>query len=66
MRCAASTENLDPEALTARARAIPPMAGHNLVDQVTTARPFRWHQNRVHPWSPEQRRISLEPRRIEF
>ena len=66
MRSAASTENLDPEALTARARAIPPMAGNNLVDQVTTAQPFRWHQNQVYPWSPEERESPWNPGRSGF
>ncbi|HSO71438.1 MAG TPA: carbamoyl-phosphate synthase domain-containing protein, partial [Thermodesulfobacteriota bacterium] len=61
MRSAASTETLDPEALTARARAIPPMAGNNLVDRVTTARPYRWHQARVHSWSPEEGKSPWKP-----
>lgn len=54
LRAAASTENLEPQVLAARARAIPPMAGRNLVDQVTTGQPYRWHGNRVHPWSPAE------------
>jgi carbamoyl-phosphate synthase small subunit len=61
MRSAASTETLDPEALTARAQAIPLMAGRNLVDLVTTAQPFRWQQNQVHPWSPEERKSPWNP-----
>ncbi len=61
MRSAASTENLDPEALTERARAIPPMAGQEFVDRVTTAQPFRWHQDQVHPWSPEERKSPWNP-----
>jgi carbamoyl-phosphate synthase small subunit len=54
MRAAASTETLDPEALTAKARAIPAMAGLSLVDQVTCARPFRWRQGCAAPLSPEE------------
>jgi carbamoyl-phosphate synthase small subunit len=54
MRAAASTEILDPEALVARARSIPPMAGLSLVDRVTCARPFRWREGRVLPLAPEE------------
>ncbi|MBI5585630.1 MAG: glutamine-hydrolyzing carbamoyl-phosphate synthase small subunit [Deltaproteobacteria bacterium] len=54
MRAAASTELLDPEALAARARSIPSMAGLSLVDRVTCTRPFRWRQGRVVPLSSEE------------
>jgi carbamoyl-phosphate synthase small subunit len=56
MRAAASTETLDPEALTAKARAIPAMAGLSLVDRVTCTRPFRWRQGCAAPLSPEETR----------
>ncbi len=54
MRAAASTEILDPEALTAQARALPSMAGLSLVDRVTCARPFRWHGGRALPLTAEE------------
>jgi carbamoyl-phosphate synthase small subunit len=37
-----STVDLDPESLKAKARAVPPMLGRNLVDQVTCRAPYRW------------------------
>lgn len=52
MRAAASTEILDPKALTAKARAIPSMAGLSLVDRVTCTRPFRWHRGQAIPLAP--------------
>jgi carbamoyl-phosphate synthase small subunit len=54
MRAAASTEILNPEALTAQARALPSMAGLSLVDRVTCDRPFRWHRGRALPLAPEE------------
>ncbi|MEW6185606.1 MAG: glutamine-hydrolyzing carbamoyl-phosphate synthase small subunit [Thermodesulfobacteriota bacterium] len=42
MRVAASTENLDPQALIEKARSIPPMLGLGLVDQVTTSQAYIW------------------------
>jgi carbamoyl-phosphate synthase small subunit len=40
MRCAVSTEDLDPESLVERAREAPSMAGADLARGVTTARPY--------------------------
>ena len=42
MRAALSTENLNPDALVAMARQSPPMAGRDLVKDVTTQQPLRW------------------------
>ncbi len=42
MRGMVSTRDLEPNSLIKRARAIPAMAGQNLVPQVTTPKPFFW------------------------
>jgi len=39
------------EELVARARALPSMAGRNLVDEVTCREPYRWDQGR--DWAPD-------------
>ena len=61
MRAAASTENLNAEALVGRARSLPSMTGLGLVDQVTSPRPYLWtegkplplHQGQLkNPWQP--------------
>ncbi len=39
------------EELVARARALPSMVGHNLVDEVTCREPYRWDQGR--DWAPD-------------
>lgn len=54
MRVVASTEQLQPEALIEKAKTIPAMLGLGLVDQVTTARPFLWSQDRKFPLSENQ------------
>jgi len=55
MRVVASTENLDPDILIKRAKAIPIMLGLGLVDQVTTDRPFLWSQEKKIPVPEDQR-----------
>ncbi|ACL05168.1 Carbamoyl phosphate synthetase, small subunit [Desulfatibacillum aliphaticivorans] len=47
MRAMISTRDLDPESLAAKARAIPSMAGSDLVTGVTTDRPYRWVDGKV-------------------
>ena len=47
MRAMISTQDLDPESLVAKARAIPSMAGSDLVTGVTTAQPYRWVDGKV-------------------
>lgn len=47
MRAMISTQDLDPESLAAKARAIPSMAGSDLVTGVTTDKPYRWVDGRV-------------------
>ena len=56
MRVTASTEQLLPEALIEKAKAIPAMLGLGLVDQVTTNRPFLWSQEKKFPVSEDQRK----------
>ena len=46
MRAMISTEELDPGALVNKARALPNMAGLDLVKTVTFGRPYRWRNNR--------------------
>lgn len=41
-----STRDLDPASLVARAKAVPPMVGCDLVHQVTTRFPYFWRDNR--------------------
>ena len=50
MRAALSTENMDPEGLVAIARQSPPMAGRDLVREVTTRQPLLWRTG--HPSEP--------------
>ncbi len=42
LRAVISTLDLDPASLVAKARAVPPMEGRNLAEQVSTKRPFFW------------------------
>ena len=42
MRGCISTRASDPKQVVAKARELPPMQGLNLVDEVTTARPYFW------------------------
>ncbi len=46
MRAIASTIDLDPQSLSARAAKIPPMVGQDLVRHVATKRPYFWKNNR--------------------
>ena len=46
MRAIISTEDLDPDSLTAKANAIPSMAGQDLARIVTTADPYFWRSGR--------------------
>jgi len=39
-----STEDLDPERLAARARALPGLVGRDLVSEVTVAEPYAWNE----------------------
>ncbi|WP_320043417.1 glutamine-hydrolyzing carbamoyl-phosphate synthase small subunit [uncultured Desulfobacter sp.] len=45
MRAMISTTDLDPESLVARAKQIPSMEGSNLVEYVTTKKPYFWKDN---------------------
>jgi carbamoyl-phosphate synthase small subunit len=45
MRAVISTSDLDPESLTKKARQIPPMQGSDLVEKVTTKKPYFWKYN---------------------
>jgi carbamoyl-phosphate synthase small subunit len=45
MRAMISTRELNPEALVAKARALPDMAGLDLARTVTTGKPYRWLNN---------------------
>lgn len=49
MRAVISTFELDPEALVAKARALPSMVGQDLARSVTTTGPYRWEQDMVQP-----------------
>jgi carbamoyl-phosphate synthase small subunit len=43
----------DPEVLRARARALPSMAGRNLVDGVTCSAPYRWTEGKTWGGAPK-------------
>jgi carbamoyl-phosphate synthase small subunit len=43
-----STEDLDPERLAERARALPSLVGRDLVSEVTVERPYGWNES---PWT---------------
>ncbi len=45
MRAVISTSDLNPESLVAKARLIPSMAGSDLVQYVTTKKPYFWKYN---------------------
>jgi carbamoyl-phosphate synthase small subunit len=49
MRAVISTLELDPGALTAKARSLPSMAGLDLAKTVTSNQPYRWRDNRPEP-----------------
>lgn len=53
MRAIVSTEDLNPESLVARARAIPPMTGLDLTRVVTAETAFYWHKDRPEPIDPQ-------------
>lgn len=53
MRAIVSTEDLNPESLVARARAIPPMTGLDLTRVVTAETAFYWRKNRPEPIDPQ-------------
>ncbi|MEE8399438.1 MAG: glutamine-hydrolyzing carbamoyl-phosphate synthase small subunit, partial [Desulfobacterales bacterium] len=55
MRAYLSTEELDPSALVDRARSIPPMAGRDLVKEVTTVEPYAWDRDRPHYYPADAR-----------
>jgi carbamoyl-phosphate synthase small subunit len=42
MKCVASTEDLDRDALVAKAKASPGLVGRDLVSEVTTSQPYVW------------------------
>lgn len=48
MRGYISTKELDPKKLVERAREIKPMQGLNLVDEVTTQKPYKWENGPVY------------------
>ena len=49
MRAAISTSELDPEALVAKARTLPSMAGLDLAKTVTSNQPYRWRDDQPQP-----------------
>ena len=53
LRAVISTEDVPLEELVARARAIPEMAGQDLVQQVTTPVPYRWVDDKPAPCNME-------------
>lgn len=46
MRAIISTEDIDPDMLVEKAKKLPPMAGQDLVKEVTTDVPYRWVNNK--------------------
>jgi len=50
MRAALSTRDLDPDSLVEKARSSPPMAGQDLVMDVTCKGPMLWRNGRAVPW----------------
>jgi len=46
MRAVISTEDLDPDSLVKKARAIPAMEGRDLVQEVSTTLPYRWENGK--------------------
>ncbi|MCF8024220.1 MAG: glutamine-hydrolyzing carbamoyl-phosphate synthase small subunit [Desulfobacteraceae bacterium] len=54
MRAFLSTEDFDPESLSARAGQIPPMVGRDLVQYVTTKTPCFWKDNRPQPYRTDR------------
>jgi carbamoyl-phosphate synthase small subunit len=54
LRAVISTRELNPEALVAKANALPSMAGLDLAKTVTNPRPFRWTDQGVEPIDPAQ------------
>lgn len=49
MRAFISTSELDPDKLVQKARELPSMAGLDLAQTVTSAQPYRWHDDAPHP-----------------
>lgn len=54
MRCMISTRDLDPESLTAKARALPGMEGQNLVPFVAPKAPYVFLKNAVQTVTPDK------------
>ena len=63
-----STEDLDAESLKAKARAIPSMAGQDLVQEVTCAAPYEWSETWPAQWNrmPEGDRKPLRIVAMDF
>jgi len=63
MRGVIGTGAVDPEALVAKARAIPKMEGTDLVKDVTCDRAFEWRERATASGQAEQREFGLAPER---
>ena len=63
MRGVIGTGPVDPEALVARARAIPKMEGADLVKDVTCDRAFAWRERSTASQEAEQREFGIVPGR---
>jgi carbamoyl-phosphate synthase small subunit len=63
MRGVIATGPSDPEALVAKARAIPKMEGADLVKDVTCERAFAWRDRSTAAGEAEQREFGLSPER---
>ncbi|NCC24090.1 MAG: carbamoyl-phosphate synthase small subunit [Deltaproteobacteria bacterium] len=68
MRGMMSTEDLDQTSLAERARALPPMEGANLVDEVAPSKPYVWENGRpvpvdlpggAHAWKTDRPRVAV-------
>ncbi len=72
MRAAISTQDLDPDSLTKKAREIPSMVGCDLVTGVSTQKPYFWEKGKpvslapaqdndlgASAWEPEDRRFKV-------
>ena len=63
MRGVIATGAVDPEALVAKARAIPKMEGADLVKDVTCDRAFAWRDRSTAAGEAEQKEFGLSPER---
>src|SRR5690349_514993 len=63
MRGVIATGQVDPEALVARARAIPKMEGADLVKDVTCASPFDWRERAAASGEADHRAFGIAPER---